>query len=41
MKIISAKKRVYHDYKVRDKFMITNEDAYKYETLYTGTFVIK
>ena len=32
--------RVDHDYKVRDKVMITNHTAYKYETLYKVPFVI-
>ena len=33
------KHRVYYDYKVRDKFMITYHTAYKYETPYKGPFV--
>ena len=32
--------RVDHDYKVRDKVMLTNNTAYKYETTYNGAFVI-
>ena len=32
--------RVDHDYKVRDKVMLTNNTAYKYETPYNGAFVI-
>ena len=34
------KYRVEYDYKVRDKFMITNHTAYKYETPYKSPFVI-
>ena len=34
-------KRIYHDYKVGDKFMLNNNAAYKYETPYKGPFVIK
>ena len=30
--------RVEHNYKVRDKFIIANDTAYKYETPYTGPF---
>ena len=33
-------KRVYHNYKVGDKFMLNNHTEYKYETPYKGTFVI-
>ena len=32
--------RVYHDYKVGDNVMLTINTAYKYETRYTGPFVI-
>ena len=32
--------RVVHDYKVRDKAMLTKHTAYKYGTPYTGPFVI-
>ena len=32
--------RVDYDYKVGDKVMFTNHTAYKYETSYTGPFVI-
>ena len=31
---------VYHDYKVRDKAMLVNNAAYKYEMPYNGWFVI-
>ena len=31
---------VYYDYKVRDKVMLTNHTAYKYETPYTETFLV-
>ena len=34
-------KRFDHDYKVRDKVMLNNHAAYKYETPYKGPFVIK
>ena len=34
------KHRVDYEYKVRDKFMLTNHTAYKYETPYEGPFVI-
>ena len=30
-----------HDYKVIEKVMLNNSVAYKYETLYKGSFVIK
>ena len=33
-------KRFHHDYKIGDKFMLTNNAAYKYETPYNGPFVI-
>ena len=33
--------QVDHHYKVRDKFMLTNNAAYKYETPYKGPLVIK
>ena len=33
-------KLVYHDYKVRDKIMLNNQTAYKYEIPYKGPFVI-
>ena len=32
--------RAYHNYKVRDKFMLNNHATYKYETPYKGPFVI-
>ena len=32
--------RVDHDYKVRDHIMLTKNTAYKYGTLYKGSFVI-
>ena len=32
-------KRVDHEYKVRDKFILDNHAAYKYETPYKGPFV--
>ena len=32
--------RFEYDYKVGDKVMLTYHTAYKYETLYTGPFVI-
>ena len=34
-------KRVDNDYNVLDKVVITNKSGCKYETSYTGTFVIK
>ena len=34
------RKRVYHDYRVRDKFMLNNNAAYKYEMPYTGPFLM-
>ena len=34
------KNRVGYDYKVGDKFMLTNHTEYKYETPYKGPFVI-
>ena len=34
------KHRVDYDYKVGDNFMITNHNAYKYETPYKGPFLI-
>ena len=34
------KHRVDYEYKVVDKFMLTNHTAYKYQTPYTGPFVI-
>ena len=34
------KHRVDHDHKVRDNVMLTKHTAYKYETPYTGPFVI-
>ena len=34
------KHRVDYDYKVGDKFMLTNQTAYKYETPYKGPFLI-
>ena len=38
--ILKNSKRVDHGYKVRDKVMIENHTAYKYETLYKVPFVI-
>ena len=38
--ICKNRNRVYHDHKVGDKFMITNNSAYKYETPHNGPFVI-
>ena len=32
--------RVDHEYKVRDKFKLNNNDAYKYEIKHKGPFVI-
>ena len=29
---------VYYDYEVRDKFILNNKTAFKYETLYIGPF---
>ena len=37
---LDNKHRVDYDYKVGDKFMITNHTAYKYETPYIVPFVI-
>ena len=34
------KHRVDYDYKVGDKFILTNHTAYKYDTPYKGPFVI-
>ena len=34
------KHRVDYDYKVEDKFMLTNHTVYKYETPYKGPLVI-
>ena len=34
------KHRVEYDYKVGDKFMLTNHTTYKYETPYKGPFLI-
>ena len=34
------KKRVDHDYKVRDKVMLNNHAGYKYEIPYKGPFMI-
>ena len=34
------KQRVDYDYKIKDKVMLTNYSAYKYETPYRGIFVI-
>ena len=34
------RKQFEHDYKVVDKVMLTKHTAYKYETPYTGTFLI-
>ena len=34
------RKRADHGYKVRDKVMLDNNDAYRYKTTYEGTFVI-
>ena len=34
------KHRVYYDYKVGDKFMLTDHTAYSYEMPYKGPFVI-
>ena len=31
-------KRVDHDYKVKDKVMLDNNDAFKYDTPYKGPF---
>ena len=38
--ICGNNKRVDHNYKVGDKFMITNDSAYKYVTPHNGLFVI-
>ena len=35
------KHRVDYDYKVRDKFIISDHAAYKYETPYKVPFVVK
>ena len=37
-KICENSKRLYHDYKVGDEFMLNNNSAFKYETPYLGSF---
>ena len=39
--IIGNSKRVDHDYKVWDKFILDNNNSYKYENPFKGPFVIK
>ena len=38
--ICKKSKIFYQDYKVRDKFILNNDAAYKYETPYKGPFLI-